>query len=110
MLWTILWIILSFFALIGVIEFILCIMETISMYSTKSLKSVSLTVHMTGHEPHVAFLLDSLQIMAQRIMFNRTVTKVCVIDAGMDETSRVQVEEYVKRHGDVVFVENEGEV
>lgn len=108
--WTIVWIFISFFAVIGVVEFTFSILEAFSMYSTKSVEEIALEVHIKGKEPHVGFVLSSLLIMAERISINRKVARVKVYDAGMDEETLLQVKEYIERNEGVVLVETATDV
>ncbi len=107
MLWTILLVLVSFFAIIGLMEFLMCIMESVSMRGNDSLQDIRIEVDLAGHEPHVDFLLSSLTVMAQRISFKNLTTFVFIHDCGMDEDTYKKVRQYCSENSTVYLIENE---
>ena len=110
MLWTILLVLVSFFSIIGLMEFVMCVMETISMRSTHSMTDIRIEIDLSGSEPHVDFLLNSLTVMAQQISFKNLTTFVCIHDCGMDEDTYQKVKAYCAENSTVYLIENEKNV
>ena len=55
MLWTIFMVLTSFFAIIGIMEFIMCIIETISMRTNRSVTAIRLVADLQGEEKNPEF-------------------------------------------------------
>lgn len=91
MLKTILLIILSFFAVIGFIEFVLTMLETLSTYKYKEITNITLTAHLDGAVKNVVFLLNTLLIQAERISYKNSVTHVVVKADGVDEATYSEI-------------------
>ena len=107
MLWTVFFLLVSFFAIVGVIEFVVCIMETISTRTTKSLKELTIVADIDGTEPHVEFVLSSLRIMADRIAFKNVTTQVCIRDLGVDEDTYQRILDYIEENSGIYLIEKE---
>ena len=105
MVWMILLIAVSFFSVIGIMEFLMCVLEFFAMRRTKSVKDIRIEATIEGMEPHVEFLLGSLSLKAERIFFRDLTTKVCVRDGGMDAETLERVREYVKENPAVYLIE-----
>ena len=107
MLWTIFWVIVSFFSIIGLMEFIMCIIESISMRTNRSLSKVSLVVEMSGEDENVEFLLSSLCVMAERIAFKDLMTHVVVCDRGISRTTYDRIQKYIEENPNIYFIEKD---
>ncbi len=103
MLKTVFLILLSFFAVIGIIECILCLIETIANSKFKSVKQLKLTATISGSENNVNFLLNTLSLYAQRINFKHIQTNV-IIDAQLaDDATKLAVEKYCLQNSNIVL-------
>ncbi len=107
MLWTIVLVVISFFAIIGLMEFIMCILESVAMRTIRSLESVNLTVKIRGREENIEFLLNSLCIMAERIAFKNLTTGVQIFDEGMDEDTYRCVKKYMEENPTISLIEKD---
>ncbi len=107
MLWTLFFVLVSFFAIIGLMEFVACIIEIISTRSTKSLQEIRIVADIKGYEPHVEFVLGSLGIMAERIAFKNVRTKICVRNLGTEETTYQRIKDYVEENSDIYLIEKD---
>lgn len=107
MLWTIFFVLASFFAIIGLMEFVACIIEIIATRSTKSLQEIRIVADIKGYEPHVEFVLGSLGIIADRIGFKNVMTKVCIRDLGTEETTYQRIKEYIEENSNIYLIEND---
>ncbi len=105
MLGTIIFVLISFFAIIGVLEITMCIVEAISMRSTRSLQGIRIVADIKGCEPHIEFLLGSLSVMAQRISFKNLSTRVFIRNLGVDAHTYERMEEYVKDNPVISIIE-----
>lgn len=107
MLWTIFLVVISFFAIIGLMEFIMCILETVAMRTNRSLEDVSLTVDLRGREDNIEFLLNSLCVMAERIAFKNLTTHVVVRDKGIEQDTYERIRAYMEENPNISLIEKE---
>ncbi len=110
MLWTIFWVLISFFAIIGVMEFMMCVIELISMRTTRTVKDISLVVRLRGEEKNVEFLLSSLCVMAERIAFKNLTTKVVIYDEGIAEHTYQRICSFAEENPTISLIENKKEM
>lgn len=110
MLWTIFFVMVSFFAIIGVMEFSACIIEMISTHTTKSVREIRVVADMEGNEPHLEFVLGSLVILADRIAFKNVETKVCIRDKGLDRETYQRILDYIEENSNIYLIENDNNV
>lgn len=107
MIWTIFFVVVSFFAIIGVMEFAACIIELVSTASTKSIQEIRIVADINGTEPHIEFVLGSLGVMAERIAFKNVTTRICIRDLGMDAETSERIREYIKENSNIYLIEND---
>ncbi len=106
MLWTVFFVLASFFAIIGLMEFVMCMIEIISTRSTKSLKEIRIVADIEGHEENVEFILGSLCVMAERITFKNAVTKVLIQATDADKATYERIKDYVEENSGIYLIEN----
>ena len=82
MLKTIVLIIVSFFAVLGILEIVISLLENYSVSSYK-IDNISLTVSLSGEIDNVPFLLNTLLLQAEKINYKNNVTKVVIKDCGI---------------------------
>lgn len=102
MLKTAILIILSFFAVVGFIECILCLLETVSVSKYSSIKNVSITVELSGNISNVTFLLNTLLLQAERISYKNAVTKVIIKDVGLSEATYLEVYRFCMENDNII--------
>ncbi len=107
MLWTVFFVLASFFAIIGLMEFVMCMIEIISTRSTRSLKEIRIVADIEGHEKNVEFVLGSLCIMAERITFKNAVTKVLIHADNADVATYQRIKDYVEENSGIYLIEND---
>ena len=100
MLWTVALIILSFFAVLGVILCVITLIETVSVNRYTPDDAV-LSVSLGGAIENVPFLLNTLLLQAGRIRYRGVVTRVVVVDVGMDERTLTQVRDFCKENDNI---------
>ena len=84
---TIFLIILSFFAVIGLIECLLTMIETISIAKYDKIKQLSIVACLDGEIEDVNFLLNTLILQAEKINYKNVITKVVVKDVGLSDNT-----------------------
>lgn len=94
-------IILSFFAVIGLIECVLSMLEAVSISKYRKIKDISLVVELTGKIDNVTFLLNTLLLQAQRINYRDTQTRVIIRDSGLDETTYSEIHNFCLENDNV---------
>lgn len=100
-------VVLSFFAIIGIMEFVLCIFESIAMYGNRSVCGIRIVADMRGREKNVEFLLDSLKLLSERIVFRNLTTEVHIRDCGVDTETLEQIKRYINENQNISLIENE---
>ena len=100
MLWTIVFIILTFFAVLGVLECVLTVIETLSTARYRPL-DVVLTVSLEDSVDNVQFLLNTLLLQANRISYRGRPARVVIVDAGMDEQTFSQVHTFCEENENI---------
>ena len=110
MLWTVFFVLASFFAIIGLMEFVMCIIEIVSTRSTKSLTDIRIVADIQGYEKNVEFVLGSLCVMAERITFKNATTKVLIRAANADKPTYQRIKDYVEENSGIYLIENDEEM
>ncbi len=83
MLKTALLIIISFFAVIGILECIASILESISLSKYDMVEDVNIRVSLKGEIENIPFLLNTLLIQAERINYKDNQTRVVIVNKGL---------------------------
>lgn len=101
MLKTAIIIIASFFAVIGFIECILNMLETVSFWKYKRLDSVELSVGLSGTVENPTFLLNTLLLQAERITYPGVTTHVVVRDNGLDSATFSEIHSFCEENDNI---------
>ena len=99
------WIFLSFFAVIGLMECILGVLELLSLRRIHSVKRVVLRVEVAGEEPKAEYLLNTLCLKADRMSIGGLEAEIEVADGGMTPETHRAVAEYCEKNPWVLFTE-----
>ena len=99
------WVLVSFFAVIGIMESMIGVMELLSLRKIRSVKSVALQISLSGEEPRAEYLLNTLSLMAERFQIGRHETILVIHDDGLLEESRQKILAYCEKNPWVVFTE-----
>ncbi len=105
MLKSILLILMSFFAVVGFLECLIVMLETISSCKYKEISDICLKVELKGSIENVKFLLDTLTLQAERISYNSNPTRVVIKNAGLDENTYAQIYTFCLEN-DNITIEN----
>ena len=85
---------ISFFAVIGFTECVLTILESVSVSKYRQVKSITLSVELSGVVDNPSFLLNTLSLQADRIRYGDTPTTVLIKDCGIDENTYMQISDF----------------
>lgn len=110
MLWVLFWVVVSMFAVLGLLESIVTLLELLALRKVHSLQSATFRVELTGEEKNVEFLLNTLSLMTERLDLGPVEARLEIIDAGLTETTRRSVQEYCEKNPWVRFTEGEDNV
>ena len=86
MLKTIVLIMISFFAVLGLLEIFVGILEGLSV-SKYFVDDVNLSVSLSGEIRDVEFLLNTLLLQAEKINYKNNATKVIIKDCGLCDST-----------------------
>lgn len=103
MLKAIVLIIVSFFAVLGLLEIVISLLESYSV-SNYNVDDVSITVCLSGEIENVTFLLNTLLMQAERIDYKCGVTKVVIKDCGIYPNTYNAIKEFCMTNNNI-FVE-----
>lgn len=96
-------IIVSFFAVIGFLECILTMLETISTAKYKNFRALNLVAELEGNIPEVNFLLGTLLLQAERINYKNVTPQVIIKDVGLDESTYTEVYSYCLENDNIML-------
>lgn len=105
MLKTILLIIVSFFAVIGFLECLVVMLETVSFCKYDNISKISIVAKLKGNVPDAPFLLNTLLIQADKIRYKNVDTVVVIKDDGLDDATYSQIYEFCLEN-DNISIEN----
>lgn len=101
-----LWIVLSFFAVIGLLECIVGALELLAVRRIASVQKSVLRVELQGDEPHMEYLLNTILLMTERVNIGDVETVLEVIDVGLSPQARREAEEYCEKNPWVLFTDS----
>ena len=107
MLWVLFWLMVSMFAVLGLLEAIVTVLELIALRKVRSIRSATFRVELIGEEENVEYLLNTLCLMAERLDVGPVETRLEIVDAGLESEARQKVLEYCKKNPWVRFTEGE---
>lgn len=99
------WVLISFFAVIGILECIIGVLEFFSMRRIRSAQKSVLQISLSGEEPYAEYLLNTLSLLAERIQVGRLETTLEIINEGLSEETRQRILEYCEKNPWLVFTE-----
>ncbi len=99
------WVILSFFAVIGVLECLLGVLELLSLRRVRSVKRAVFRVELSGDEPNVEYLLNTLCIKAERLNIGSIEPMLEITDGGLSPEAYRAIEAYCEKNPWVLFTD-----
>lgn len=100
-----LWVIVSFFAVIGLLECILGVLELLSLRRVRSIRRAVFRVELDGEEPRMEYLLNTLSQMTDRLNTGASDTMLEIVDRGLSPHARREVERYCEKNPWVLFTD-----
>lgn len=98
------WVLVSFFAVLGLLNSIISVVELFALRRIRSVQRAVLRVELAGEE-RMEFLLNSLQLIAQRNDIGTVEIGLEVVDKGLSETARLELESYCQKNPWVIFTD-----
>ena len=99
------WVLVSFFAVVGVLGCLIGVIELLSLRKIHSVRSVTLRAVLEGEENRVEYLLNSLTLLADRIHVGTVDTVLEIAGKNLKEETRLQILDYCEKNPWVVFTE-----
>ena len=106
MMWVIFWVLVSFFAIIGLLEMMLFVLEIIALRRISSIRKVSLQVELRGEDENAEYILNTLSLMLNHVEVGEEEATLEVIDGGISEEMRLEIMSYCEKNPWVRFTEN----
>lgn len=106
MLFHLFWVLLSFFAVIGILECLLELLDWFSFRRVQVVEKVTLTVTLKGEIKQVDYLLNTLCLKCEKADVGLAETGLVLVDGGLTPQTREQVQAYCEKNPWVVFTES----
>ena len=103
MLWVIFWVLVSFFAVVGLMETLLFLLEIIALRRISSIRKVSLRVELSGNAENTEYILNTLLLMLNRVDIGDEEATLEISDGGISDRMRVDIMEYCEKNPWVQF-------
>ena len=103
MLWVIFWVLVSFFAVVGLMETLLFLLEIIALRRISSIRKVSLRVELSGDAENTEYILNTLLLMLNRVDIGDEEATLEISDGGISDRMRVDIMEYCEKNPWVRF-------
>ncbi len=107
MLLHMIWVLVSFFAVLGLLYCMIGVLELFALRRIKTVERAVLRVDLSGDEPRMEYLLNSLMIAAQRADLGSVEVELEVVDRGLSEPARRQLDAYCQKNPWVIFTDIE---
>ena len=107
MLWMIFWVAISLFAVIGLLECMMFLLELFAFHKANAIEEITLQVVLKGEEENVEFLLNSLALVAERADIGKRETALEIVDGGISQEMRRAIEQYCEKNTWVRFTRAE---
>ena len=98
---TIIIVLLSFFSVIGVIEFTLTVLNVIATRNIKSVEEVSLIIRLNKDEDNINFLMSCALNMSNDIFFNDKECKVKLIVNELSAENYILANQFANNHDNI---------
>ena len=106
MIWVIFWVLVSFFAVVGLMESLLFLLEIVALRKISSIRNVSLQVELAGDTENTEYILNTLSLFLNRVDIGEEEAALEIVDGGMSEKMRLEILEYCEKNPWVRFTEN----
>ena len=103
MMWIIFWVLVSFFAVVGLMESLLFLLEIVALRRISSIRNVSLQVELAGDAENAEYILNTLSLFLNRVDVGDEEATLDIIDCGMSEKMRLEISAYCEKNPWVRF-------
>lgn len=103
MMWIIFWVLVSFFAVVGLMESLLFLLEIVALRRISSIRNVSLRVELAGDAENNEYILNTLSLLLNRVDVGDEEATLDIVDGGMSEKMRFEISEYCEKNPWVRF-------
>lgn len=107
MIWIIFWVLVSFFAVVGLMESLLFLMEIVALRRISSIRNVSLRVELDGDAENTEYILNTLSLLLNRVDVGDEEATLDIVDGGMSENMRLEILDYCEKNPWVRFTYDE---
>lgn len=103
MLWVIFWVAVSFFAIVGLMEILLFLLEVLALRRISSIQKVSLRVELKGEDENAEYILNMLSLMLNRVEIGEQEATLEILDGGVSDQMRSEILVYCEKNPWVQF-------
>ncbi len=100
------WVLVSFFAVIGLLECSLELLDWLSFRRLNAVRQINLQVTLSGEISRVEYLLNTLCVKCEKADVGAAETALEIINGGLSPKTRRQIMEYCEKNPWVVFTES----
>lgn len=100
------WVFVCFFAVIGLLECLLGLLDLFAFRRLTAAKSAVLRVELKGEVVNVEYLLNTLCLKAEKADLGAVETGLEIIDGGLAPETRQQILAYCEKNPWVIFTEH----
>ncbi len=101
------WVLLSVFAVIGVLCCILGVLEMLALHRVRSVRRTVFRVELSGDEPQMEYLLNTLLLKADRLNVCGCETLLEIVNNGLTPDARKEVKQYCEKNPWVLFTDSD---
>lgn len=106
MLWVIFWVLVSFFAVVGLMESLLFLLEIVALRRISSIRKVSLRVELSGDAENTEYVLNTLSLLLNRVDIGDEEAILEISDGGISDRMRADILEYCEKNPWVRFTQD----
>ncbi len=107
MAWCFFWLFLSLFAVVGLIETAIVLLEALSIRRIRSIRAATLRIVLSGKEEHPEYLMNTLVLMNDRLNLGAIEPVLEIVDGGIEEQTHNAIREYCEKNPWVRFTEGQ---
>ncbi len=99
------WVLICFFAVIGILECLLGLLNWLSFRKVKAVRKITLQVELEGNIENIEYLLNSLCLKAEKADIGEVEARVEILDGGLAPAVCREICSYCEKNPWVIFTE-----
>ena len=103
MLWVVFWVVVSFFAVVGLMETMLFFLETFALRRISSIRKATLRVDLSDDVGNAEYILNTLSLLMNRIDIGEEEITLEISGFGISEEMRLEILQYCEKNPWVRF-------